>query len=138
MTEPWVTDAKTSAYALNEDFFDKFSPDNQMSCYSTAAQIAFGEEVKGVLVDGIQVAVNFTRFQRGFARRSRGQLEEWMHDTLEWIGIAEHYAHRQSWPMNDKSCSNYGGCVFRDICGKSPSIRQKFLKSDFTKKTWNP
>jgi hypothetical protein len=137
-SQRWVTDAKSTKSQLGDNYFGQYTPDNQMSLYATAGQVVFGEHVHGVLVDAMQVAVNFSRFQRGFARRSKETLEEWIEDTKEWIGVAEHYAHRQHWPMNDKACHHYGGCEFREICSKSPSVRQRFLKTSFKQRVWNP
>jgi hypothetical protein len=33
--------------------------------------------------------------------------------------------------MNDAACMMYGGCPFRDVCGKDPSVRQEFLETLF-------
>ena len=41
--------------------------------------------------------------------------------------------------MNDTACDKYGGCKFRDICSKSPNVREKFIKADFKEQPiWNP
>jgi hypothetical protein len=41
--------------------------------------------------------------------------------------------------MNDTACDKYGGCEFREVCSKSPSVRDKFLKADFKQEEpWNP
>jgi len=61
-------------------------------------------------------------------------MEEWLRDTKVWLRQAEAFAQEGHWPQNDKSCTKYGGCVFRNICNKDPSVRQNFLESDFEKK----
>lgn len=134
----YVTDYKTSGSTLSSHFFSKFSPSNQMSLYTFAGNIIFGKPLAGVIIDGIQCAVGFNRFSRGFAPRTPNQIEEWLEDTLMWIKLAEVYAKAEHWPMNDTSCSMYGGCAFQGVCGKDPSVRHTFLEADFTRRVWDP
>lgn len=134
----YVTDYKTSGSTLSSRFFDNFSPGNQMSLYTFAGNVIFGEPIAGVIVDGIQCAVGFARYSRGFAPRTQNQIEEWLEDTLMWIKLAEVYAKSQHWPMNDTACSMYGGCAFRGVCSKDASVRENYLKGDFTKRVWDP
>jgi len=94
--------------------------------------------VRGVIIDAAQIAVGFSRFSRGFTFRTEAQIEEWLTNTKEWLARAEDYAVAGFWPMNDKACHHYGGCVFRKVCSKSPEVRHKFLETDFVKKQWNP
>ena len=51
---------------------------------------------------------------------------------------AEGYAVDHYWPMNDKACGMYGGCPFRSVCDKDPSVRRNFLLGNFEKFYWNP
>jgi hypothetical protein len=134
----YVMDYKTTGYTLAKNFFDKFTPDNQMSTYTIAGKIVIGEEVAGVIIDAAQLAVNFSRFGRGFAPRTPAQDDEWLEELEHWFGIAQACAANRSWPMNDKSCSMYGGCEFRHICSKDPAVREVFLTADFEKKVWDP
>jgi hypothetical protein len=136
--EAFVMDRKTTTSTLGSYYFDQYDPDNQMSFYTLAAEVAFKTPVKGVIVDAAQVAVGFTRFVRSFVFKTYDQLEEWMKDLKIFLAQARMYAEANYWPMNDKSCHKYGGCVFRGICSKSPQIRDKFLESAFEKKVWNP
>jgi hypothetical protein len=134
----WVTDIKTSKAALSSNYFDRYKPDNQMSLYTLAAKVIFDQPVQGVMIDAAQIAVNFSRFQRGFTQRSPAELEEWLEDTYWHIKLAEKMALEQRWPMNDKSCGLYGGCPFREICAKGPSLRPQWLRSHFKPKVWDP
>ncbi len=133
-----IVDRKTSKNTISEDFFKSFSPDNQMSTYDNAGKIVYNFPIKGIIIDAAQVAVTFSRFLRGFTPRSDSQREEWLEDWGVWARMAEFYATSGRWPMNDKSCGNYGGCVFRGICSKPKSVRDEWLKADFVKRTWDP
>lgn len=134
----YVMDRKTSSTTIGSYYFDGYNPDNQMSLYTFASKVIYQTPVRGVIIDAAQIAVGFTRFSRGFTFRTEAQTEEWLANTKEWLAQAEGYAQRGFWPMNDKSCHQYGGCAFRKICSKSPEVRQKFLETDFVKRRWNP
>jgi len=134
----YVMDRKTSSTTIGSYYFDQYNPDNQMSLYSMAARVIYNTPVRGVIIDAAQIAVGFSRFSRGFTFRTEAQTEEWLENTRDWLRLAESYATNNFFPMNDKSCHQYGGCVFRKVCSKSPEVRQKFLESDFVKKQWNP
>lgn len=133
--ETFVVDAKHTTSTLSPEFYSRFEPDNQMSLYSLASKLVFKAPVKGVLIDGIQVAVGFTRFDRGVTYRTEGQLEEWLRDAQYWIGEMEKHAWNGHFPMNDKSCFL---CKYKKICSKDPSVRQHFLESNFVRKIHDP
>lgn len=134
----WFKDIKTTKYQLNSQFFEKFSPDNQMSFYNAGGNIVFEAPLLGGIIDGAQVLVNSTRFQRGMVQRTKAQLEEWIKDTQVWLHRAEDYAKEMYWPANDTACHHYGGCDFKDICNKDPAVRERFLKTHFKKRVWDP
>jgi hypothetical protein len=134
----YVLDRKTTKSALSPNFFSQWTPNNQFSLYAFAAKVIFSTPAEGLIVDAAQIAVGFTRFQRGIVPRNDAQLADWYHDTLYWLGLAQRFADDQHWPQNDKSCSNYGGCAFRSICAKAPETREIWLEADFTKKVWDP
>lgn len=134
----YVMDRKTSSTTIGSYYFDQYDPDNQMSLYSMAARVIYKTPVRGVIIDAAQIAVGFSRFTRGFTFRTEAQIEEWLNETKAWLRLAEGFAVENHWPMNDKSCHQYGGCAFRGVCSKSPEVRQKFLESGFVKRPWNP
>jgi hypothetical protein len=134
----YVMDRKTTGSTLSTYYFDQYNPDNQMSLYTYASKVVYGMPVAGVIIDAAQIAVGFTRFERGITLRSGGQMHEWMDDFEIWIDSARRYADLGHWPMNEKSCGAYGGCPFRGICSKDPSVREIYLKTDFEKRYWNP
>jgi len=136
--DPYVMDRKTTTSTISSYYYDRYDPDNQMSLYTVASQIAFHTPVKGVILDAAQVAVGFSRFGRSIIFKTADQLEEWLRDLNYWLDQAERYAEHGYWPQNDKACNNYGGCMFKEICSKSPSVRSKFLSTAFDRKPWNP
>jgi PD-(D/E)XK nuclease superfamily len=136
--QPFVMDRKSTTTTLGSYYFEQYDPDNQMSLYTVASQVAFKTPVKGVIIDAAQIAVGFSRFVRSFIFKTPDQIDEWMKDLGYWLRQAAMYAEQGYWPQNDKSCHKYGGCPFREICSKSPSVRDKFLESNFERRAWNP
>jgi len=136
----YVMDQKTTGSTLAPSYFKQFMNDTQMSMYSFAGKGFYKLPIKGVIIDAAQVAVGFTRFERGFVFRSDQQLEEWYTDTMQTVAEMRRYAKNDYFPMRRSSCNNYGGCDFREICIRSPEVRNAFLKTDFTQEEgpWDP
>lgn len=134
----YVLDRKTTAHTIDDRFFAGFNPDNQFSGYLFGSRVAFDLDTKGLIVDGAQVAITFSRFERRQINISEASLEEWYIDMGYWLGLAKGFAEHQYWPMNRKSCGNYGGCQFREICSKSPLVREQWLKAGFYRRVWDP
>ena len=135
----YIQDQKSTGTTISARFFDQFNPDTQMSLYTFAGRSIFNLPVRGVMIDAVQVAVGFSRYERGFTFRSEDQLEEWYDGAMHTIELARRAAQEQYFPMNPSSCGNFGGCEFRHICSKAPSVREQFLKANYVKgKVWNP
>lgn len=137
--ELFVQDQKTTGSTLGSYFFSEFNPHTQMSLYTLASRVVFNTLVRGVMIDAAQIAVGFTAFARSITMRSEDQLEEWLENIAEWLRLAERFASTGKYPRNESSCHKFGGCPFRDICSKSPVVRQQFLDTDFENTNpWNP
>jgi hypothetical protein len=140
--ELFVIDRKTSSMPLTSYYWVQFEPSNQMTLYSLAGKVILDSPVRGVIIDAAQIKEGETIFGRSITYRTQDQLEEWLADLRFWLTLAEQYAIEDHWPMNDTACSMYGGCRFRDICSKSPSVRERFLEGNFIKQSeeerWNP
>ena len=134
----YIADRKTSGSALTPYFFEGFNPHTQMTLYTLAGQLVYNLPIKGIIIDGAQIAVGFTRFGRGFSPRTKGELEEYFTDLHHWFALAERYAAQRYWPKNEESCDKYGGCPFRKVCSRDPAVREAFIKSDFEVSPWNP
>lgn len=139
----YVMDRKTSLTTLGSYYFDQWTPSNQMTLYSFAGAVMLNTPIKGVIIDAAQVLLEKPNaFQRGFAYRTPDQLTEWVDDLHYWTREAERFATANYWPMNDTSCHKFGGCQFREVCSKSPQVREQYLKATFDKlepeERWNP
>jgi len=139
----FVMDHKTTVTTPSQYYFDQYEPHNQMTLYTLAGQMVLGAPIKGVIVRAAQILLEKeNRFVSGFTFRTADQLDEWLADLHLHLGNAERYAIANYWPMNDTACDKFGGCKFRGVCSKSPSVREIYLKSDFEQlaleERWNP
>lgn len=134
-----VQDQKTSGSTITPRFFDSFTPDYQMTGYILASQIIFNVPAKVVCVDAAQIAVGFTEFTRGTVSRQRQTLEEFRHEVIHYAKQAKACHENDYYPMNRKSCDNYGGCEFRNICAAIPENRESLLSVGFERRpVWDP
>jgi len=139
----FVLDHKTTTIAPGPYFFHQFEPNNQMTLYTLAGKVIIDSPIRGVIIEAAQILLEKpNRFVRGFTYRTQDQLDEWVGDLTYWLNLAESYATANYWPQNDTACDKYGGCRFREVCSKSPGVRETFLKADFVKlekeDRWNP
>lgn len=141
----FVTDVKTTTHSVNPStkegakFFNKFSPDPQMTLYTIAGQTAYGIPVKGVMVDGIQIKTEGNDFGRQFIPRSPEQLAEWQEQLLYWLMQLNQCATSNTWPRNDAACELYGGCPYRQVCAKpTQSEADQCLETYYQPRSWDP
>lgn len=135
----YVQDQKTSGTTITPKYFQGFSPDTQMTGYTMAGRIIFDLPVSGVIIDAAQIAVGFTRFERGVVARTPSQLEEFREETLAYIAEARRCHEANYYPMRRTSCGNYGGCEFQKVCSMTPKLRANMLAGGFKKRDrWDP
>lgn len=135
-----IQDQKTTGSTITPRFFDNFNPDDQITgMYPFAGRAVFGLPIKGVMIDGAQIAVGFSRFERGFIFVDDAQLDEWYDEAMFHILRAQEATRNNYFPKNRTSCHKYAGCEFRGACARSPHVREQFLKADFERsETWDP
>lgn len=127
--QTFVRERKTTKNAIGPYYFDGYTPDPQIDTYDLVASVLFPElKIAGVMVEAMQTGVNFARFQRQPIHRTPAQRDEWYEEIIALLGEAETCARNDAWPRRTAVCGLYGGCPFRKVCGKSPSVRELFLK----------
>jgi hypothetical protein len=151
--EVFVTDYKSSKYQLTLDWVRGFDMSTQFEGYYTAAHIlasqpnsVFPSPPAGVLVDALQLGVNFTRFARFPLRYSASVADDFLANLEALVRIkAETSARLGIWPREAESeCNAYrradgsGGCEFRPVCLAPPAARERELRQRFTRSIWDP
>lgn len=135
----WM-DQKTTGSTISQRFFDSFKPSNQFLGYTWAGQALLKSPIKGGVIDGAQIAVGFTRFERAPITFTQEQIEEWYDSALYHINAARAATKAHNYPMNLSACGNYGGCPYRELCSRSPSVRERFIEGDYVhpEQAWDP
>jgi hypothetical protein len=135
----WM-DQKTTSSTIGKYFFDSFRMSNQFIGYSWAGSIILGSPVRGGIIDGAQIAINFSRFERGFFSVTKARIDEWLDNALWIIEQTRSLTALRKWPMNLTACNNYGKCPYQSICSADPAIREMIIQSDFVQpeKAWDP
>ena len=134
----YALERKTTTIALGDSFYERYMYSAQIGGYVYAGKVVFDTPVSGAVIEGCQLAVNFTRFGRTVVHRVNSHLEEWLQDLNYWIRQIEYSAMHSYFPHNTEACMKYGGCPYRKVCHKSPEVRSMILESDFRKEFWNP
>lgn len=135
----YVLDVKTTKNTIGPYYFDKYSPDNQVTVYSLAGSVIFHEPIDGIIIDACQVIIEKSAFKREFIDRSEAQIAEWQEELGYWLMNLSQCAETNKWPKNDSACDRYGGCPFRRVCSQSnPAAASRVLEGAFRERTWDP
>jgi hypothetical protein len=135
-----IQDQKTTATTITPRYFNNYNPDSQIAgTLPFIGKAVFGLPIKGVMVDAAQIAVGFSRFERGFIFTDDASLNEWYDDTMDLIMRVRQATKDNYFPKNRSSCSKFAGCQFRNVCAHSPTVRKQFLLADFEQgQRWDP
>lgn len=144
-----IVDHKTTRSAIGDRYFERYSPDTQVSIYDIAGEVVMRERVPDFIIDAAQLGATFARFQRGNISRTPAQREEFMEHFAIRVLEAQLYAKLGTWPQNAKACNAYssyqedfdrwkGGCPFRPVCGSDPSVRPAILAAAYERRVWDP
>ena len=144
----YYVDIKTSTYALDATFFDKWKLSTQMLGYMWAGQQLVGEQFSGVMVQGIQVQAPLKTKVRAADELVQGeviaftqdQIEAWKRNVLVKIDDIRRARQRGYWVKNlSTRCSSYGSCPMAMLCGAGDAAQAEFRKQQYyVEKVWNP
>lgn len=130
--EVYIRERKTTKGSLSKNYWAGFTPHVGVDTYDLVGSLLFPDlELRGVLVEAIQVGVTFTRTAFQTLYRNEDQRAEHLEQIEWWVRLAESYADKAHWPMNKTSCRM---CDFRKICALERGKREQFLRADFTQR----
>jgi hypothetical protein len=132
-----VIERKSTKNALQQHYYDGFSPNLQVSMYTMASRIIFPTPARGVTLEACQTGVNFSEFGRRIFIKTPAQVDEFFREIVYWLGRADFFAQSGWWPKNEAACTF---CAFKKICGKDPNVRDQFFQdpANFKQHPWNP
>lgn len=131
----YIVDEKTTS-SLGASWTNQWGLRSQFTAYCWAAR-RLGYSVAGVLVRGVSILKTKYDHAQVPTNRSDWEIDRWHHQTLRDLERAKQMWAEGYWDYNlDHACTEYGGCVFRDIC-KSPDPKS-WLPMYFETKVWDP
>lgn len=135
--EHYITDKKSTKNWLGDAYYSQFAPNIQVNTYDyVGARHLFPSlEIKGILIEAIQLTLDGARFGKHMIKRSEVLRKEYLYDTMYWIKQAEEQATHGYWPKNERNCYM---CAFKEVCSSEPQHRQAILEGRFTKRVWDP
>jgi hypothetical protein len=144
----YYTDIKTSTYALDAEFFEKFKRSGQMLGYAWAGRQELGAAFSGILIQAIQVQAPLKTKARAAeeliqvdtVRISNEQLDEWQANTLHRIDQIHRAREVGVWSRdNGDLCQNYNrSCEFARLCNAPAEMRPMLKHQHYQVRVWNP
>jgi hypothetical protein len=132
-------DYKSTSKQPSEYYLNQFDLSLQCAIYTIGMQVLTNESITTFMADviGVDTRVRGLPYEMPVAFMERKpvtltpeELDEHLMDIQVLIKNQERYAEQNYWPKNTKACRF---CDFRDICKKSPQLREPFLKTEFNK-----
>jgi hypothetical protein len=144
MGDLYVCDYKTTKHQMDDKYVNQFKMSLQIRTYVAAAHIlaeqvsAIPQKPSGALIDGVQLGVNYSRFQRFPITFTSAEIDDFLKGLYMTVREAWMYAEAGEYPMRETGCFAYGGtCPFLPVCSKPPAIRQRELDARFVRSTWD-
>lgn len=118
----WVLDRKTTSQFLGPWYFRTYALSNQTLGYVWALR-KMGLDVKGMIIEANQIAVDFCRWGRFVIPVTQERCDEWYENSMGWIKDAAKLEYRK----NTTACGNYDGCPYMEVCAAPLSQQQMYL-----------
>ena len=144
----YYVDLKTSTFALDAAFFDKWKLSTQMLGYTWAGQQLVHEPFAGVMVQGIQVQAPLKTKVRAADELVQGeviaytqdQIEGWKRNVLQKIDDIHRARDRGYYVKNlSTRCSSYGNCSMAMLCNAGDTAQAALRREQwYIQKVWNP
>jgi hypothetical protein len=131
----YIEDDKTTS-SLGASWSRQWDLRSQFTHYTWAAQ-KIGIRVDGVLVRGVSILKTKYDTQETVTYRPPWMIERGIAQLERDILRMIEAWRSGTWNMNlDHSCSEYGGCTFRQICLVQDG--EPFLQTSFQRRRWDP
>jgi len=96
-----------------------------------------GYRIAGFVVRGVAILKTMYKTEEAIVNFSEFEVNRWYGELLEWLSDAIRSWKTGRWRYNlDHSCTEYGGCGFREVCKMEDE--QPWLEQFFERRKWNP
>lgn len=133
----FIGDEKTTSQ-LGPSWSRQWDLRSQFTSYCWQAR-AYGFPVDGVLVRGIAIRKTGYDAAEAVTYRPTWQIERWYYQLCQDLTRAKSMWLQGYWDYSlDHACTEYGGCLFRQICTVSSDQQPGFLDLYFERRRWDP
>lgn len=130
----YIEDDKTTG-ALGESWIEQWRLRAQFTGYAWAAR-EHDIRVNGVIVRGVGILKTQINFAESVQSRANWKIDAWLDQLRRDVDRMLESWRRGVWDQNlDVACSQFGGCMFQDLCD-SPQPERWF--NQFIVSPWNP
>ena len=131
----FVVDEKTTKQ-LGASWNKNWVLRSQLTGYCWAAQ-QFDYPVTGAIIRGISILKTKYGHAEVIVYRPQWFIDQWMAQLQRDVARMIQCWKDEVWDMDlDTACTNYGGCLFMDVCNSNSP--QRVLDNDFSRRVWNP
>lgn len=131
----WLLDDKTTS-SLGASWASSWDLRSQFTGYAWLAQQA-AMPVAGVIVRGVSILKTKYDTLQAITYRPQWMIDRWRAQTERDVKRMIEVWRSGVWDYNlDDSCSNYGGCVFKQVCVSEDP--KPWLEMNFERRQWLP
>lgn len=132
----YIMDIKTTKMQLDDRYFAAFKRDVQTFTYTLAGN-TIKDPPEGLMIEGIQLLVNDTRFQRRPIDLPTQVVDDWAAHSLPLLLSQLNQAFTEGiWPQHLSSCNGrYGPCPHFDTCHMTPYEIEESMGCSFKQAT---
>ena len=132
-----VVERKTTTQTISSYFWLDYDPSVQTNTYDMMAANLFG--TSGVIMEGLQTAVGFSRFDHHYVGRTNLQRKHWLKCIKHQIRLAEAHAQAGDWSSAMNPATQRWDNFHRSLQRLSPVTWETELKLNCEKaEVWNP
>lgn len=135
----WLLERKTTGNTMGLAFWSKYNPSPQVNTYAAVGARLFGDKVAGVMLEGLQTAVGFSRFDWHEVTRTPGCHAAWMDTVVWWVRLAERLAVEDKWIQAVNLAYPYHATTFKRIFQAPAHLWEQLLAMHCERgEIWNP
>jgi hypothetical protein len=133
----YIEDDKTTSQ-LGASWPRQWDLRSQFTGYCWGARKA-GIKVDGVLVRGVSILKTKYDTLQAITYRPEWQIDRWYKQLHRDVERMIYSWQTGVWDFSlDHACTEYGGCIFRQICMSPPEGADTWLNAGFERRKWDP
>ncbi len=132
-----VVERKSTDVCIGQRYWQTYDPSVQVNVYDWLLSVE--HNTQGVLLEAVQTAVGFSRFDYHTVYRTAEQRNHWESVMRYYIGLASDLAASGDWKVAMNIGAQRWESVTRDIQRRTPMVWSGMLETEMVKRPiWDP